>query len=131
MSRQRLRKALAKKSLSKPKGKLERIDLSTAECVPSWMTRAYKNNHYVVMIDDNCKMTHGVTAIKAMVQRHDDRPLTRHWREMQDIKNEIFGETATAIEYYPAENQLLDYKNIYWMFVFPDDELIICDRGIA
>ena len=87
------------------------------------MTRAYKNNRYIVMIDDNARMTNGVTAIKAMVQRHDDKPLNRHWREMQDIKNELFGSGTTAIEFYPAENSLVDHHNIYWLWILPDDAL--------
>jgi len=117
MRRTKAQRAAAKKLLKKPAGRLEPIDLSSCDH-PKWMTRAYKNNRYVVMIDDNCMMTGGITAVKTMVQRHDGRPITNHWKEMQSIKNAIFGADATAIEYYPSEYELTDIANIYWMFVF-------------
>lgn len=92
---------------------------------PDWMTRAFKNNRYVVMIDDNANMTGGITAIKAMVQRHDDKPIPNHWREMQAIKNELFGDDATGVEFYPAVTKVQDYHNIYWLWILPDGELPI------
>lgn len=119
MSRNKIQLAMAKELLSKPAGNLEPIDLSVRQH-PRWMTRAYSNNRYVVMIDDNAKMSGEITAIKVMVQRHDDIPIPNHWREMQNIKNELFGREATAIEYYPPEQELSDVANIYWLFVFPD-----------
>jgi len=122
MSRTKAEKAQARKLFKKPKGALEPIDLTNLN-PPRWMTRAYKNNRVVVMINDNEKMTHGVTAIKAMVQRHDDQPIPNHWRVMQDIKNELFGSEAVAIEYYPAESKLEDLHNIYWLWVLPPEVL--------
>jgi len=116
-------KSAAKKLLNKPKGKFLPVNLEEATAVPEWMTRAYSNNRYVVMIDDNAPMTKGITAIKAMVQRHDDKPITGHWKEMQSIKNELFGEDKTAVEYYPATENLLDDHNIYWLWIIPDGEL--------
>jgi hypothetical protein len=82
------------------------------------MTRAFSNNHYVVMVNDNAQTTSG-PAIRAMIQRHDDRPLPNHWADVQAIKNELFGDEATAVEYYPAESELIDDHNIYWIWVFP------------
>lgn len=117
MNKQRARKSVAKKLLSKPKGKFEQIDLSKSNFIPQGMTRAYKNNHYVVMVYDDSLMSNGVLATKAMVQRHDDNPLTRHWREMQSIKNEIFGDEVLAVEYYPPESELVNDKNIYWLWI--------------
>jgi len=119
MSRSKAQKSAARKLLKKPKGKLLPLDLTDCS-KPHWMTRAYGNNRYVVMIDDAAKMTQDVTAIKAMVQRHDDKPIPNHWREMQSIKNEIFGENTVGIEYYPATSELLDDHNIYWLWILPD-----------
>lgn len=104
---------------AKPADRLEAVDLSTRDH-PVWMTRCFTNNRYVVMIKDRDPMTRG-TATRAMVQRHDDRPIPNHWQEMQRIKNEIFGEDAWAFELYPPEKELIDHHNIYWMFVM--DEL--------
>ena len=115
----KLRKKEAKKLFKKPAGKLERIDLSSKSNVPQWMTRAYSNNRYVVMIDDAAKMTRGVTATKAMIQRHDNKPIPNHWKEIQAIKNEIFGVDATGAEFYPAVSELVDDFNIYWLWILP------------
>lgn len=123
------RASVARKLYKKPKGKLEPINLEARNAVPSWMTRAYQNNRYIVMIDDNAEMTKGVTAIKAMVQRLDNTPIPRHWAEMQEIKNELFGSEATGIEYYPAESELENTHNIYWLWILPEGSLPVAVRG--
>jgi hypothetical protein len=74
------------------------------------------------MIFDDTLTTKGL-AIQVLVQQIDNRPIPGHWREMQNIKNEIFGREVVAIEYYPAESNLLDTHNIYWMWIFPPDVL--------
>ena len=112
------RSKVADKLFKLPPGVLKPIDLNTQEH-PSWMTRAYMNNRYVVMIDDNAKTDKGI-AIKALIQRHDDTPIPNHWSEIQSIKNELFGEETTGIEYYPAESRLLNDHNIYWLWIFPE-----------
>lgn len=84
------------------------------------MTRAYRNNRYTVMIFDNQKTTKG-PATQVLIQQLDDCPIAGHWREIQNIKNEIFGPETVGIEYYPAESNLLDTHNIYWLWIFPPD----------
>lgn len=69
------------------------------------------------MVYDNSPTSAG-DAIRVMVQKHDDTPFVNHWREMQNIKNKIFGEEVMAIEYYPAKSQLIDDHNIYWMWIY-------------
>lgn len=113
------RKREARKLLKKPPGPLLPIDLCDYDA-PEWMSRAFKNNRYVVMINDNAETTAG-PAIRAMIQRHDDTPIS--WKSKQEIKNEIFGAAATAIEYYPAESELIDHHNIYWLWIFPKGTL--------
>lgn len=105
-----------------PETKFELIDLDSAKKKPQWMTRAYRNNRYTVMINDFTDTTKG-EAIRVMVQAHDDRPIPNHWSEMQRIKNEIFGPEVMAIEYYPAESEKTDDFNIYWMWIFPEGVL--------
>ncbi|MFD3283952.1 hypothetical protein ACE41O_12600 [Alteromonas macleodii] len=121
--KERLKKAA--KLMKKPAGKFEPIQLSLAPNVPSWMTRAFSNNRYTVMIDDNCIMSDGKPAIKAMVQRHDDAIFPNHWAEMQRIKNEIFGLESVAVQYFPATSNLIDRFNIYWMFIFEEGRIPI------
>lgn len=111
------RRKKARKLAKRGRGEFRPIDMA-ANPHPEWMTRAFSNNYYVVMVQDNAPTTKG-PAIKAMVQAHDNLPIKNHWKEMQRIKNEIFGEETMAIEYYPPESKLLDDHNIYWLWVFP------------
>lgn len=126
MSIQRERNKAAAKLMKLPAGELEQADLSTVnpDKIPSGMTRCFRNNRYCVMIFDKHMTSHG-NAIRVMVQQHDNTPIRFHWREMQNIKNRIFGEEATAVEYYPAESKLMDTHNIYWMWIYPDEVLPI------
>lgn len=118
----RERKTAATKEFKKPVTKFTEIDLSTRQFIPEGMTRAYGNTRYVVMVYDNIPTTKG-KAIKAMIQKHDDTPIVNHWSELQKIKNEIFGEDKTAIEYYPSKEDLIDDFNIYWMWIFEEGVL--------
>lgn len=115
----KMRQSKAKDLFKLEAGKLEIIDLSTREH-PDWMTRAYSNNRYVVMICDNAETSKGA-AIRCMIQRHDNTPIPNHWAEIQKVKNEIFGKEAIGIEYYPKESELVDVANIYWLWIFKDE----------
>lgn len=117
--KQRIAKAKTKFKL--PVGEWKEVDMSKANH-PDWMTRSFINNRYVVMIGDEIKTTKGF-AIQALIQKHDDSPIKNHWSELQKIKNQIFGEDKTAIEYYPAVNDLIDDYNIYWLWIFPEGVL--------
>ena len=117
----RQRKIEAKKLLKLPPGKFKPIDLKKINH-PNFITRAFKNNRYVVMISDNHPTSKGF-AIRAMIQNHFDQPIKNHWSEIQKIKNEIFGKETKAIEFYPKDSELVDAHNIYWIWVFPDGTL--------
>lgn len=116
------RKSAVAQLMKKSPGPLTLCDLAVMSKIPPGMTRAYRNNRYTVMIFDNQKTTKG-PAIQVLIQQLDDRPIIGHWREIQNIKNEIFGPEVVGIEYYPAESNLLDTHNIYWLWVFPPDVL--------
>jgi len=49
------------------------------------------------------------------IKRHDKEPI-HDWRDLQRIKNEVVGETAEAMEIYPAESRLMDASNQYHLF---------------
>lgn len=111
------RKMAAKKRLLKTSPVFKQV-APDAPGFPDFATRAFSNNKYLVTVDDNSTTTHG-PAIRAMVQKFDDTPILNHWSEMQKIKNELFGKETMAIEYYPAESQLRNTHNIYWLWIFP------------
>lgn len=120
---EKIRKKKALKLFNESKGDWKNIDLETREH-PSWMTRCFRNNRYIVMINDNAITDKG-TAIRAMIQKHDDTPISNHWSQMQQIKNDLFGTETTAVEYYPKESHLQNQHNIYWMWIFPEGVLPI------
>jgi len=120
MSANRDRRKQAEKLLKQPETKFEQIDLygMRADIIPTGMTRAYRNNRYTVMIYNGSLTTAGPVT-RALIQNHFDEPIKSHWSEIQRIKNEVFGTEVTAIEYYPAESQLINQHNIYWIWIFP------------
>ena len=118
------RKNEALKLMKKWPVKFQKVDLETAREVPKWCTRAFFNNRYFITIDDNAKTTKGV-ATKVMIQNHFNTPIVGHWKEIYNIKNELFGEDTTAVEYHPAKTDLIDDKNIYWIWIFKNNELPI------
>lgn len=118
----RQRRLAAQAEFKKPVTEFEQIDLTTVNFIPKGMTRAFRNTRFTIMVYDFSPVSTG-TAIRVMVQKHDDTPIVNHWREMQNIKNKIFGEETTAIEYYPAKSQLIDDHNIYWMWIYENGVL--------
>lgn len=107
----------AKALLSKPAGPLLPFDFSGNPNAPTWMTRCFRNNRYTVMINDNAIEPRGMPASLAMIQRHDDAPIPNHWRELQKIKNAIYGDEAWGCEYYPPMSELKNIANVYWLWV--------------
>ena len=51
------------------------------------------------------------------IKRLDKDPI-HDWRDLQQIKNEVVGEEAEAIEIYPAESRKMDVANQYHLFAF-------------
>jgi hypothetical protein len=131
VSRNKAQKAVAKKLLRNPAGEFRQLspDDPGAPVWPEWMTRAFANNRYAVMINDNDSGVRGMRVTRVMVQRHDDKPLSNHWREMQDIKNQLFSKETIAVEFYPAESQVVDQANIYWFWIFPRGEFPVPAMG--
>lgn len=75
---------------------------------------AWANNLYVVLIrpfvdETGNKVTH--LAIRTASN------LEPPWRDMQRIKNEIFGNEATAVQVMPPESELVDDADMYHMWV--------------
>lgn len=120
----RQRRIAAKEEFKQPVSEFVELNLSESPFVPNGMTRAFRNNRYTVMIYEKARVSTGY-AIRAMIQRHDDKPIPNHWSEMQKIKNKVFGEEIMAIEYYPAQSELVDQHNIYWLWLFEKGEIPI------
>ena len=68
----------------------------------------------------------GPYAYRLAIKRVDKAPI-RSWRELQDIKNDVAGIDAVAIEIYPRECEVTDTANIYHLWVMRDD-VDLCAR---
>lgn len=42
------------------------------------------------------------------------------WRDMQRIKDELFGEERAAVEVFPPSDELVDEANMYHLWVLPE-----------
>lgn len=42
------------------------------------------------------------------------------WWEMQRIKNELAGESATAVEVYPPQTEVVDGANMFHIWILPE-----------
>lgn len=124
MISKRQRRLEAQRLMQQSETKFEQVHLygMRKDIIPTGMTRAFRNNRYTVMIYDGSMTTAG-NATKVLIQNHFDEPIKNHWSEIQRIKNEVFGSEVTAIEYYPAESQLINQHNIYWIWIFPQGVL--------
>ena len=49
--------------------------------------------------------------------RHNTGNAIHSWSDIQRIKNDLFGEEAHAVEYYPKVSELVDDKNIYHVWI--------------
>lgn len=55
--------------------------------------------------------------------RRDDRAPVMDWRDLQWIKNQLYGDEREMIQLFPAESRLVDTSNQYHFFVLPRGEL--------
>lgn len=88
---------------------------------PPSITRAFRNNRYIVSVYDYSETTVGY-AIRAMIQSLSGEPV-RNWEDLQRVKNECFGPETVAIEYYPAQSQLRNSHHIYWLWIYEPGQI--------
>lgn len=81
---------------------------------PAWCSRIYRNNRFHVLIDDHLLEESGTA--RAMVVPHNGGREV-FWRDLQDIKNQIFGPEATGAQFFPPESELVDEANVYWLYI--------------
>lgn len=70
-----------------------------------------------------CVMTRKINTVwggieHACIKSANDSDIS--WSEKQRIKNELFGENVTAIEVFPASNNLVDAANMYHLWILPE-----------
>lgn len=75
----------------------------------------FKNDKYQVVKDVIGPYTH--LSIKRL-----DQEVIRDWRDLQEIKNQMLGEEAEAVELFPAESRLVDSCNQFHLWAINDPE---------
>lgn len=66
--------------------------------------------------------------VHIVIQRRDGKPITAEWDVLQQIKNEMVGEDAFAIEIYPSSSDLVNETNRRHLWVVSD--ALIADFNI-
>jgi len=76
---------------------------------------AYLNDFYSVQVyhveTDWGQVTH------AIVREHEEREPP--WRDLQRIKNELFGSERVAVQVYPRVTEVVDQANLYHLWLLP------------
>lgn len=108
----------AKKMLELPPGPYKEFPVPEHLKAMGFLS-AYVNNRYKVSLAMQPRAD-GHHYLKLLVSRVDGKPIPNHWAELQKIKNHFLGEEVTAVEYYPAQRNLIDLDNIYWLWVIPE-----------
>lgn len=75
----------------------------------------WQNNKYIVQVFLSVQRKNK-TYDKAMIRRSDSKPIDS-WQDLQKIKNEIFGPSIEAIQFFPPQAELIDDANLYWLFI--------------
>lgn len=70
----------------------------------------YMNDTYQVAVHGHGECIH------LSIKRIDRKPI-HDWRDLQDIKNQLAGPEAAAVELYPAESRIVDTANQYHLWV--------------
>lgn len=122
----RAAKKIGKKMMKLPESNFEELPYSEVSRVGDGKMvrpdRIWKSNHYSVQFYKKERSYFGVLMDKLMIRRHDAEPI-REWHVLQKIKSEILGDEAMAIQVFPAESELVDVANMYWLFT-PSDKRI-------
>ncbi|EHK57726.1 hypothetical protein MAXJ12_08384 [Mesorhizobium alhagi CCNWXJ12-2] len=76
------------------------------------ITRAHRNGVFCVL---ERQLPSGVVHL-AVTSASQQRPT---WWEMQRIKNELGSETATAVEVYPPQSEVVDGADMFHIWLLP------------
>lgn len=78
----------------------------------------YRNEQYQVAIDKHpAHGFNGATIWHLSIKRIDKEPIM-DWRDLQEIKNQLCGAEAEAIQLFPAESRVVDTANQYHLFAW-------------
>lgn len=110
---------LCRKASSAPKWEplVRKVGVENHPNAPCGLVAGYVNAIYSVQVFAAIKSPLGIV-VPVGVRRHDTEPI-RKWHDMQRIKTELFGVDRVAVEVYPAEIDVSDAANMYWLWLLP------------
>jgi len=120
----KIKKNFALNQLGNAWTRFEEVDLSTIKAKkPAGLVQAFRNNLYSVQVFER-KMNWGegnaaLFGIRAHVGAMSSKMT---WAIKQRIKNELAGPGRLAFEVYPPESELIDYVDMYWLWIMPEGE---------
>jgi hypothetical protein len=82
----------------------------------------WRNDKYQVSIFEAVTVADFPAMWHVSIKRNDRAPIF-NWRDIQAIKNELFGAEHEAVQLFPAESRLVDGANQYHLFVLKDPEI--------
>jgi hypothetical protein len=85
-----------------------------AHCDTVWI-----NDEYTVFARQLDPLGEGIPPMIHLSIKRNDREPIHDWRVLQEIKNELVGAEAEAVELYPAESRLVDTANQYHLWCLP------------
>jgi hypothetical protein len=68
-----------------------------------------------------CDYTARLLGSHLTIERLDGEPIIAEWDVIQQIKNEMAGEDAWAIEIFPAESEVVNEINRRHLWVVPEE----------
>ena len=82
---------------------------------PHGVTKAFTNDWFGVLVRPF------ELGLHLLIRNRPNTPV-RSWTDLQRIKNELFGEDATAIEVFPPQAEVIDQANMthLWVLTVPD-----------
>jgi hypothetical protein len=98
----------------------EKVEELIKEVVERALAKEYWNNDkYQVSVFDAETDPDFPAMWHVSVKRHDRYPIF-NWRDIQTMKNELFGPEHEAVQLFPAESRLVDGANQYHLYVLKE-----------
>ena len=92
-------------------------DIVAQQIEEATQAETWMNNLYVATVHDAEPWTEGWPLMRQLSIRRIDRAVIHDWRHLQQIKADIFGPDAEAVELYPSARRVVDTANSYHLWV--------------
>lgn len=115
----RLAKAIERRSIGGRWAPWERQTFPKGSVGSGWCAQigeAYTNGLYVALV----RYLDGAAAGRVHLAIRTASNLEPPWRDLQRIKNELFGPERFAVQVCPPESRLIDQADMYHLWIMPE-----------